>query len=566
MSTILIVDDSEMNRSILADMLEEEYSILEAEDGEQAVAVLREHHDHIALVLLDIVMPRLDGFGVLDAMVCNGWIEDLPVIMISSENTAAQVARAYDMGVTDFIGRPFDALVVRRRVVNTLLLYAKQKRLAAMVEEQIRENERQSDLMIQILSHIVEFRNGESGLHIKNVRALTNFFLQALVCKTDRYNMTGEDINCISVASALHDIGKIAIDEKILNKPGRLTAEEFAVMKTHAMKGAEMLDGLAEEQNDQMVREAYAICRWHHERWDGRGYPDGLRGDEIPIAAQVVALADVYDALTSPRVYKASIPHEKAIQMITDGECGAFNPLLLECLADNADNIRRELAAGGQKNAFWTSQNIVKDTVRPVATAAAASERTLRILQERMTALEKRAERDPLTGLLNRATAVERIESRVEGRMEGHYALCIFDLDSFKSANDQWGHQFGDRVLKEVAVRLTRSVRSSDIACRAGGDEFLLFLDYNTDLEHTVDRIFHSLCGRYEDYDISVTMGVARSEIVGLGYEDMFRAADSALYAAKRAGKSQYCFYDRSMQYILSSISDIDEQNGGTEP
>ena len=268
---ILIVDDSELNRAILADMLDSEYEIIEAENGLQGVGLLQQRGSEISLVLLDIVMPQMDGFGVLDVMAQNHWIEDIPVIMISAETGSSHIERAYELGVTDFISRPFDALIVHRRVVNTIMLYAKQKRLANMVADQIYENEQRSSLLIDILSHIVEFRNGESGLHVLNVRTLTELMLNHLVQKTDRYPLSPSDISMICTASALHDIGKISIDEKILNKPGRFTDEEFAIMKTHSMAGAEMLENLPIHQDDPLVKVAYDICRWHHERWDGRG-------------------------------------------------------------------------------------------------------------------------------------------------------------------------------------------------------------------------------------------------------------------------------------------------------
>jgi len=342
---ILIVDDSEMNRSILSDMLEDEYEILEAENGAAAIATLQERIQDISLVLLDVVMPQLGGFEVLAVMNQRHWIEDVPVIMISAESGSNQVARAYGLGVTDFIPRPFDSLIVRRRVDNTILLYAKQKKLVEMLEDQINENEQVSGMMVDILSHIVEFRNGESGQHILHVRALTEVLLRQLLWKTDRYPLSQDQVSLICTASALHDIGKIAIREDILNKPGKLTPEEFAVMKTHSTVGANMLDALPSYQDEPLVKTAYEICRWHHERYDGRGYPDGLKGDDIPISAQVVALADVYDALTSERCYKKAFPHETAVQMILDGQCGAFNPLLLECLREVAPTLRETLAS-----------------------------------------------------------------------------------------------------------------------------------------------------------------------------------------------------------------------------
>lgn len=341
--TILIVDDSALNRMVLIEILgKENYTFLEAENGQQAVELL-DCHPEVDLLLLDITMPEIDGFGVLEIMNQYHWIEETPVIMISAEDAYSFIERAYDLGASDYITRPFDARVVCRRVSNTLMLYAKQKRLVQMVAEQVYEKEKVSNTMISILSHIVEFRNNESGLHVVHIRTITELLLRWLRKKTDRYPLTEADISLISTASALHDIGKINIPEQILNKPGRLTKEEFEIVKTHSAVGEHMLRQIPFNQNEPLVKIAREICRWHHERWDGRGYPDGLKGDEIPISAQVVSLADVYDALTSERCYKAAFDHETALNMIVNGECGAFNPLLLECLMDGADQIKQAM-------------------------------------------------------------------------------------------------------------------------------------------------------------------------------------------------------------------------------
>lgn len=347
---ILIVDDSEMNRMILADMLEEQYEILEASDGMQGISILQQMSSQISLVLLDIVMPEMDGFEVLAVMNQKKWIEDVPVIMISAESMPSYVQRAYELGVTDYISRPFDSLVVQRRVINTIMLYAKQKKLIRMVTNQMYEKEKNASLMVTILSHIVEFRNGESGLHVLHIQTITELILKSLLGKTDKYQLSHEDINMITMAAALHDIGKIAIPSEVLNKPGRFTAEEYEIMKTHSAVGASMLKDLPFHQDEPLVKVAYQICRWHHERYDGKGYPDGLKGEEIPIGAQVVAMADVYDALTSVRVYKKAFSHETAIQMIKDGECGIFNPLLIECLLDVADSLQEEMNASTLNN------------------------------------------------------------------------------------------------------------------------------------------------------------------------------------------------------------------------
>lgn len=678
--TILIADDSEMNRSILTDMLGDEYEIIEAENGVEAVSVLQKYGNSISLLLLDIVMPEMDGFGVLTVMNKHRWIEDIPVIVISAENASVHVERAYELGVTEFISRPFDALILHRRVVNTILLYAKQKRLIDLVSDQIYEKEQQSELMVDILSHIVEFRNGESGLHVLHICTLTELLLKHLGHKNSDYQLSRSEISLICTASALHDIGKISIPEEVLNKPGRLTDEEFETMKTHTLIGAEMLKALPMHQQEPLIKRAYEICRWHHERYDGRGYPDGLKGDEIPISAQVVALADVYDALTSERVYKKAFPHDVAVNMILEGQCGKFNPILMECLKEVESVLKEELHGDSDVRATRRQmQNVTEELLRHEDLSA--SERTLQLLEHermkysffadmseeiqfeytvapsmvtlspfgakklgleeilmdphnnvkvqemmgsgtlralsnelrsttpehpqvkydheiyihgekrwmrtigramwsadepprymgaigkttdihdertRIDALVQMASHDSLTGLFNHNYAKERIKERMEDRRDGLFALAIFDLDHFKSANDNYGHMFGDKVLIHMAEQLRRSTRGGDIAARVGGDEFLIFLEYKEEAEKVVQRIFASLEGIYEDFQISVSMGVVRTDMVGTDYDTLFHAADQALYAVKRSGRGQYRFYDDTMQEMLSVISPID--------
>lgn len=679
---ILIADDSEMNRSILADILENEYEILEAENGVQALEIIETYQQSLSLVLLDIVMPEMDGFGVLAEMNHKGYISDIPVIMISSESSASSVERAYELGVADFISRPFDALIVRRRVDNTILLYAKQKKLIDLAARQIYEKERQSRLMIEILSHVVEFRNGESGQHIRRVRFLTELLLRHLNQRSEEYHFSQQEIASICTASALHDIGKIAIPEEILNKPGRLTESEFAVMRTHSQIGAQILDNLPIQQKDPLIKTAYSICRWHHERYDGNGYPDGLKGDQIPIAAQVVALADVYDALTSDRVYKKAISHEMAVQMIMEGKCGAFHPLLLSCLTEVADTLKEHLSEDDFADDPQKLRGVVEELLQ--REELTASDRTLRLLeQERMKYdvfasltneiqfeytmtpsmlvlspsgasqlgvpevikdpyhdeklrsvlpaceldslvaslqattpahsevaydcklrlengerwfhiifrttwseetmqctgamgkamdihdsrvktddLERKASIDQLTGLLNHASAKKRVEALLSKNPTGKFALAIFDLDDFKAANDTYGHQFGDEVLVRTARRLRRSIRSNDIAARVGGDEYLLFLEYTSEPEPTIRRIFSSLCGKCGDFTVSVSLGVALTETVEADYDVLFQAADKALYTVKRGGRGGYCFYDEGIQDTFSVISPIEDIKG----
>lgn len=338
---MLIVDDSEFNRAILIDMLGEQYDIEEASNGVEAIDILGCRASDFSLILLDIVMPQADGFTVLEYMDRHQLLDSMAVIMISSDDSADNIKKAYSMGAFDYISRPFDMDIVLRRVSNTMLLYTKKSRLEDLVMEQMYEQEKNNKLMISILSHIVEFRNGESGRHVTNVEKVTELLLGQLVKMTDRYSLDSSDIALISTASALHDIGKIAIPDEILNKPGKLTSDEFEKMKSHTVIGARMLSELtAEEQERPLVKKAYEICRWHHERYDGKGYPDGLSGDDIPISAQVVAISDVYDALTSERCYKRAFSHAEAIRMIAEGECGKFNPLLLDCLNIVADALK----------------------------------------------------------------------------------------------------------------------------------------------------------------------------------------------------------------------------------
>ena len=337
---VLIVDDSRLNREILSSMLGDQFSIMEASSGEECLELLKQYGTGISIVLLDILMPGMSGFDVLRYMNSDHWVDDIPVIMISSDYTAESVREAYDLGVTDYIRRPFDSKIVFHRVFNTIKLYSKQRRLVHLVTDQINEKEKNNDMMISILSHIVEFRNGESGMHVVHIRMLTEMLLEQLVKRTDRYALDNNTRMLITTGSALHDIGKIGIDDKILNKPGRLTPEEFEEMKKHTIIGAEMLKSLGRYQNEPLIKTAHEICRWHHERYDGRGYPDGLRGDEIPISAQVVSIADVYDALVSERVYKKALPHETAIKMINNGECGMFNPILLDCMMSIQEEIK----------------------------------------------------------------------------------------------------------------------------------------------------------------------------------------------------------------------------------
>lgn len=357
--TVLIVDDFKLNRDLLTEMLSEDYRVVQAENGARALEILETRRSEFSCVLLDLNMNVVNGYEVLTQMKDHGWLTSLPVIIISAEENIDCIKKAYSLGAIDFISRPFDMEIVKRRVGTTIAVYSNQKKLAKMVVDQLYENERTSSMLLSVLGHIVEFRNKESGTHIENVEIITEILLDNLIEKVDKYKNLKNKVKTITRASALHDAGKISVSEEILNKPGRLTPEEFEIMKKHTLNGAEMLNSCKQFREEPIVKTAYNICRWHHERYDGNGYPDGLVGDKIPIEAQVVALADVYDALTSVRCYKKAYKHEEAIAMILRGECGVFNPDLINILADIAPKLQsmikksrdKKLEMGSKKSA-----------------------------------------------------------------------------------------------------------------------------------------------------------------------------------------------------------------------
>ena len=382
---ILIVDDSKLNRDILKEILGETYNYLEAENGNQAIQMIGENIG-IDLMLLDINMPQMDGFEVLKWMKLSQCIEETPVIMISSEESVETMRKAYEMGITDYITRPFDSVIVKKRVQNTLGLYANQKRLINVVVDQVYEKEENNNIMIRILSNVLGSRNSESSEHILHIRTATEMMLRQLVKTTDAYHLTETDIAIITTASSLHDIGKIRIPEEILNKPGRLTDEEFKIMKTHSEIGASMIRDMHFLQDHPLVHTAWEICRWHHERWDGKGYPDGLKGEEIPIAAQVVSIVDVYDALTSERCYKKAFDHNTAIKMILDGQCGQFNPILLKCFKELSPSFSKLISKENDDNKYYNeaqrlSNEILSDKSLP---NQIYSQSLIKVMQEKI--------------------------------------------------------------------------------------------------------------------------------------------------------------------------------------
>ena len=549
---ILIVDDSEMNRALLVDILEEQYDVVEAENGVEAISILSKQRTDFSLLLLDIMMPEMDGFEVLAYINKYHWNDTFAVIMISADDSPANIKRAYDLGAFDYISRPFDSIIVQRRISNTMFLYARQQRLEKIIAEQFHEQEKNSKLMISILSHIVEFRNGESGLHILHVNTITKYLLKQLVQLTDQYSLSKADISLISTASALHDIGKISISDSILNKPGRLTAEEFEVIKTHSVIGANMLSDLPiEQQEAPLVKVASEICRWHHERYDGNGYPDGLKGEEIPIAAQVVALADVYDALTSERCYKKAYSHEEALKMILEGQCGAFNPTLLLCLQEIAETLESELMDTSPEQETKNIQDIRNkiDYDRLFSyekyTFLSRKQRHLQLLYI-----------DSLTNVYNRRYYDEHFQSA-----ENIQAMVVIDVDNFKHINDNYGHDVGDIVLQNIAQTVLSCVRKTDAVIRYGGDEFvIIFFNIPPDIfGKKLERIRYSVDSLIIDDRPELHMSVSIGGVYGTGTtKKLFKIADNMMYQSKNTkNRVTICFLDGHK--TAQTISDTEE-------
>ena len=422
---ILIVDDSKFNRDILKEILGEKYNYLEAENGNQAIQMIGENIG-IDLMLLDINMPQMNGFEVLKIMKRSQCIEETPVIMISSEESVDTMREAYEMGITDYITRPFDSVIVKKRVQNTLSLYANQNNLVNVVVDQIYEKEENNNIMIRILSSILGSRNSESREHILHIKTATEMMLRQLIKITDVYHLTEADIALITTASSLHDIGKIYIPEEILNKPGRLTDEEFKIMKTHSELGADIIQDMHLPQEKPLVHTAWEICRWHHERWDGKGYPDGLKGEEIPISAQVVSIADVYDALTSERCYKKAFDHDTAIKMILDGQCGQFNPILLKCLKELSPRLFKMFSnETDDSKQYYEAQRLSNEILSEKSLPRKNySQHLIKVMQEKIDFFKKNSGRNSVdynavSGQLtiineNQQTLYQRVDSKFD--------------------------------------------------------------------------------------------------------------------------------------------------------
>lgn len=336
--TILIVDDVEINRAVLAEIFKDEYDILEAAGGEEALAIIN-RNEEISAVLLDLLMPGIDGLGVLKNMNVTGRIRTVPVFLITASESRDLLLEAYHLGVVDIISKPFYGHFIKHRIKNIIDLYSYQNELESIVAEQVTRLEKVNRSVIATLAALVEFRDCESGEHVRRMSTLTWLLMSEVSERYPEYHLPAAEIDKIGMSAVLHDVGKISIPDQILNKPGPLTAEEFAIMKGHTIRGCEILQKIPDLLDEGTYIYSYDICRHHHERWDGRGYPDGLAGDEVSIWSQVAAVADVYDALTSDRVYKRAYSHEVAVQMIFNGECGAFNPKVLEAFRQSEDRI-----------------------------------------------------------------------------------------------------------------------------------------------------------------------------------------------------------------------------------
>lgn len=337
-ATILIVDDVEINRTILAEVFKDDYNILEADNGLDAIEMINGNYG-ISAVLLDLIMPGINGLEVLKEMNKSGTIENIPVFLITAAESTKALMEGYQLGAVDVISKPFMPNFMKCRINNIIELYEHRNKLEHIVAEQVERLNSLNQSMVETLATVIEFRDCESGEHVKRIGRLTKILMTQVSEMYSEHHLPKKEIDKIVTSSILHDVGKISIPDRILNKPGRLTEEEFEIMKQHTVKGCEILQNIPDIIDEGVYKYSYDICRHHHERWDGRGYPDGLSGDDISIWAQVVSVADVYDALTAERVYKKAFSHEKAVQMIHDGECGTFSPKLLKAFDEVLDEI-----------------------------------------------------------------------------------------------------------------------------------------------------------------------------------------------------------------------------------
>lgn len=352
---ILIVDDTEINREMLAVVLGDEYRIIQASDGRRAMNIIKESKDEIMAILLDLIMPEVTGYDVLKYVNDVGLLDKAPVLVISTESTYETERECLKLGVSDFIRKPFDNVIVKQRVENIVDLFMYRNNLEEKVRMQTKNLERQNKILelqaeeirksnekiVDVLGTVVEYRNLESGEHIKRVKGFTRILAMKAAERYPEYKLTPKRIDVIVAASSLHDVGKIAIRDSILLKPGKLTRDEFEYMQSHTIKGCDILAQIDGAWDKEYAKTSWDICRYHHERYDGKGYPEGLVGENIPLAAQIVSIADVYDALVSKRVYKDAIQKDKAYHMILMGECGVFSPKLMQCFRESKEEFEQ---------------------------------------------------------------------------------------------------------------------------------------------------------------------------------------------------------------------------------
>lgn len=597
---ILIVDDVELNRAILCELFAGDYEILEADNGKTAVDLMEQYHEEIAIVLMDIVMPIMDGLEALEIMNGKGLTEKTPIFLITAESSNDAISKGFRLGVVDVVLKPFNPDNICQRVNNIIELYRYRYKLEKLVQEQMTKIEKQNEqlrnfnvAMIDTLSTIVEFRDCESGQHVQRIRQLTKIMLKELGRQNAEYKMSDKTIEDISMAAALHDIGKIAIPDYILNKPGRLTAEEFAIMKEHTLYGCEILESIDSlKQNKEQYRYHYNICRWHHEKWDGSGYPDGLIGKEIPIYAQIVSLADCYDALTSVRCYKGAFTHEESVQMIEKGECGAFSPDLLQCFLKIAPGLPEILQSDDGLPAVvyhYQHPNTEKFSGKKCYSCDMDKNsrvaRLLEIEREKQKALfamsgdiifDYDLEKDLIIfsdeyknifgGECVVTNAKEAIYSSMPILQEDlqqmlcepqkeKAAVMFLDVDNFKMVNDRHGHLFGDEVLCRIANEISKQFRIDDIVCRIGGDEFLIIMRNIKDSRLPLMKADELRAGIEKlglEADVrvplSISVGVSFYPVDGTDDAVLLYKADKALYEAKKRGKNNCVIYSKELE------------------
>ncbi len=663
---ILIVNDNEVDRNILKVMIPDEYGTLEACDGVEALDIISTRGNDLAVILLDIIMPRIDGIRVLEELRARGILNYTPVIITSAIKDEDILSKVYELGAIDYITEPFDKQTVEHRIHNAILLYTKEEKIQKFLVENEKEQQHDNYQIIELLTNLVQTRENGQDSHVASIRVITNLVLQQLKIKFPKYGLSQSSISLISTASILHDIGKISIPSNIITKASKLTQDEYDIIKLHTIKGAEWIERSPGYKSSELLQEAYKICRWHHERFTGAGYPDGLVGNNIPLSAQAVGISEVYEALTTDKSYRPGYSDEDAVKMIISGKCGEFNPDLIECIKDIGPLLKEEVTIHsllakdverivyeittfeldqvsesllsmleeerarnkllesitkelqfeydydsdtikfsdwGAKyfkldkvisNPFnnsellrWSNNaylDIKKKVESMTITQPIITERFLLAIgntkqrwykivmrgiyngegnqelrkiigkiidihdeQVKLEVLQGEAETDPLTGLYNRRAAYNKIEKELSLEPNGQYMLLMIDLDYFKQANDTYGHAFGDEVLKCVADSIKSHTRSSDIAARIGGDEYIIMMNHKGNAELLAKRLYDAISINYKGFQIRISMGIGLYPEHATDYSQWLNCADIALYKVKEHGRSHYKFYEPGM-------------------